>query len=125
MGFFSRQKIFDNRPADGTTRFSWIRTRRRRSFSGLAKLPGVVVISAWSPRTQHPLHTYISEGARDLFGVSPEEIISNPQALFSCHSHDYSAKFKERLLAASKSLTLWDVEASIVARDGRKKYTTR
>ena len=31
--------------------------------------------------------------------------------------------FKERLLAASKALTIWDVEASIISRDGRKKYT--
>src|SRR5437764_11961170 len=68
-------------------------------------------------------YTYISEGAYDLFGVSAEEILSNPNALFSCHSADYSAKFKERLLAASKSLTIWDVEASIISRDGRKKYT--
>src|ERR1051326_7085156 len=68
-------------------------------------------------------YTYISEGAYDLFGVSAEEILSNPSALFSCHSADYSAKFRERLLAASKALTIWDVEASIISRDGRKKYT--
>ena len=68
-------------------------------------------------------YTYISEGARDLFGVSPEEIVSDPNALFGCHSPEYSAMFRARLLAASKSLSMWDVEASIVARDGRKKYT--
>jgi diguanylate cyclase (GGDEF)-like protein len=68
-------------------------------------------------------YTYISEGARDLFGVSPQEILSDPEALFKTHSPDYKAKFRERLLAASKALTMWDVEASLVTPDGRKKYT--
>jgi diguanylate cyclase (GGDEF)-like protein len=68
-------------------------------------------------------YTYISEGAQDIFGVSPAEILSDPEALFGRHSDEYKAKFRERLLAASKALTTWDVEASIVTRDGRKKYT--
>src|SRR3981081_3738802 len=92
-------------------------------FEALAKLPGVVNYQRLVTPDGQIRYTYISEGARELFGVSAEEIISDPKALFSCHSADYSAKFKERLLAASKSLTSWDVEASIVSRDGRKKYT--
>lgn len=68
-------------------------------------------------------YKYISEGAADLFGVSAEEIISNSSALFDTHGPDYRAKFRERLLSASKSLTIWDVEASIVTADGRKKFT--
>jgi diguanylate cyclase (GGDEF)-like protein len=92
-------------------------------FGGLAKLPGVVIYQRLVKPDGEISYTYISDGARELFGVSAEEIISDPTALFSCHSADYSAKFKERLLAASKSLTSWDVEASILTRDGRKKYT--
>ena len=92
-------------------------------FHSLANaVPGVVY-----QRVVHPdgdiRYTYISEGSRDLFGVSPEEIIANPDALFSRHSTEYRAKFRERLMSASKSLTMWDVEASIVTRDGRNKYT--
>jgi diguanylate cyclase (GGDEF)-like protein len=68
-------------------------------------------------------YTYISDGCRNLFGVSPQEIISNPDALLDCHSAEYKAKFKERLIAASQSLTTWDVEASIINKDGEKKYT--
>src|SRR3979490_1888472 len=92
-------------------------------FEALAKLPGVVIYQRLVTPDGQIRYTYISGGPRELFGVSAEEIISDPKALFSCHSADYSAKFKERLLAASKSLTSWDVEASIVSRDGRKKYT--
>src|SRR5581483_11566245 len=50
-------------------------------------------------------------------------IISNPDALLGTHSDEYKAKFKERLIAASKSLATWNVEASIVGKDGSKKYT--
>src|SRR3954471_17853271 len=92
-------------------------------ISALCALPNVVVYQRLVMPDDKIRYTYISEGAYDLFGVSAEEILSNPNALFSCHSADYSAKFKERLLAASKALTIWDVEASIISRDGRKKYT--
>jgi diguanylate cyclase (GGDEF)-like protein len=92
-------------------------------FAALASLPGVVLYQRVVEPDERIHYTYISEGAHDLFGVSAEEILSNPNALFSTHEHDYSAKFRERLLSASKSLTMWDVEASIVTRDGRKKYT--
>ena len=75
-------------------------------FSALAKLPGVVMYQRLVSPAGSVRYTYISEGAADLFGVSPEEIISDPQALFSCHSQEYSARFKERLLDASKSLAI-------------------
>src|ERR1700730_14525874 len=89
----------------------------------IGKLPGVVIYQRLVTPEGNIRYTYISENARDLFGVSAEEIVSNPHALFNCHSAEYSAKFRQRLLAASKSLTSWDVEASIISRDGRKKYT--
>jgi diguanylate cyclase (GGDEF)-like protein len=97
--------------------------RLPEGFEALAKLPGVVIYQRLVTPDGGIRYTYISEGAHELFGVSAEEIISDPKALFSCHSAEYGAKFRERLLAASKSLTSWDVEASIVSRDGRKKYT--
>ena len=96
---------------------------RLDAFAGIGELPGVVFYRRLVTPDGNIRYTYISENARALFGVSAEEIVSDPQALFKCHSADYGAKFRERLLAASKSLTIWDVEASIVARDGRKKYT--
>jgi diguanylate cyclase (GGDEF)-like protein len=89
----------------------------------LTSLPGVVLYQRVVTPDERIYYSYISEGARDIFGVNAEEILSNPEALFRTHGSDYSAKFRERLLSASKSLTLWDVEASLVTRDGHKKYT--
>jgi diguanylate cyclase (GGDEF)-like protein len=91
--------------------------------AALAMLPGVVLYQRIVRPDGEIRYTYISEGAYELFGVPADEIISNPHALFGCHANEYRSKFRERLLAASKTLTTWDVEASIVARDGAKKYT--
>jgi diguanylate cyclase (GGDEF)-like protein len=88
----------------------------------VSAIPGVVYQRVVKPDGDIR-YTYISEGARDLFGVSPDEIVSDPEALFKTHSPEYKARFRERLLAASKALTMWDVEASLVTPDGRKKYT--
>jgi len=94
-----------------------------KCFESIVNLPGVVVYQRLVTPDQKIRYTYISKGAEDLFGVSAEEILSNPRALFDTHSAEYSAKFRERLLDASKTMCTWDVEASIVSRDGRKKYT--
>jgi diguanylate cyclase (GGDEF)-like protein len=94
-----------------------------RCFTTIAKLPGVVVYQRLVTPDQQIRYTYISEGAKDLFGVSADEIVTNPRALFATHSADYSARFRERLLDASRTMSTWDVEASILTRDGRKKYT--
>ena len=97
--------------------------RPEQCFAALCSLPGVVVYQRIVKPDGEIRYSFISEGAKDLFGVSAQEILSNPNALFSTHGPDYRAKFRERLLAASRALTNWDVEASIVTPDGQKKFT--
>src|SRR5688572_15164137 len=70
-------------------------------FAALCNLPGVVVYQRVVKPDGEIRYTFISQGAKDLFGVSAEEILSNPNALFSTHGPDYRAKFRERLLSAS------------------------
>ena len=92
-------------------------------FSSLtASLPGVVYQRRVFPDGDIR-YTYISESAKELFGVSAEEILSNPKALFSSYAPEYAQNFRERLLQASRDLTKWDVEASIMMPDGTHKYT--
>jgi len=97
--------------------------RANERFAALAaNLPGVVYQRRVDPNGEIR-YTYISEGAKDLFGVSAEEILSDPKALFSTHGPSYRESFRQRLLEASRTMTIWDVEAEIITRDGKRKWT--
>ena len=91
-------------------------------LASLASLPGVVVYQRVVTPDEKIRYTYISEGARDIFGVSPAEIFRIPRRC-SVATAMNTRQGSERLPRPSKALTTWDVEASIVTRDGRKKYT--
>jgi PAS domain S-box-containing protein len=92
-------------------------------FAALAdSIPGVVYQRVVTPGGDIR-YTYISEGAKDLFGVGPEEILADPNALFDCHGPEYRETFHERLLTASRELSMWDVEATIITRNGKRKFT--
>ncbi len=99
-----------------------LRSANDRFASLATTIPGVVYQRRVSPDGDIR-YTYISEGARDLFGVAPEEILADPNALFDCHGPEYRTTFRERLLKASRELTLWDVQAQIITRDGEEKWT--
>ncbi|UCH74346.1 MAG: PAS domain-containing protein [Rhodospirillales bacterium] len=99
-----------------------LRSANDRFASLAATIPGVVYQRRVSPDGDIR-YTYISEGAEELFGVSPEEILADPDALFACHGPEYRTNFRERLLKASRELTLWDVQAQIITRDGEEKWT--
>ena len=85
-------------------------------------VPGVVYQRVVTPDGKIR-YTYISDTAQEMFGVSSEEILNDPAALFETHGGEYREGFHDRLIEASKNLTLWDVEATIVTRDGVKRYT--
>ncbi len=99
-----------------------LRSANQRFASLAASIPGVVYQRIVDTDGSMK-YSYISEAARDLFGVPPEEIVENPQALFDTHGAEYAATFRDRLLKASRNLEMWDVEATINTRDGQRKYT--
>jgi signal transduction histidine kinase len=99
-----------------------LRTADERFATLAANLPGVVYQRRVDPGGEIR-YTYISEGAKDLFGVSAEEILTDPKALFSTHGPSYRENFRQRLLEASRTMTIWDVEAEIITRDGKRKWT--
>ncbi|MGI9417014.1 MAG: sensor histidine kinase [Geminicoccaceae bacterium] len=115
-------KLLTGYAIDSTRRAQALLSADER-FAALAKnIPGVVYQRVVRPNGDIR-YTYISDAAKDLFGVAPDEILSNPQALFDCHGPDYYATFHDRLLAASRTMQLWDVEATIITRDGTRKFT--
>ena len=97
-------------------------TADERLLSLAENIPGVVYQRVVAPDGDIR-YTYISEGAYELFGVPAEEIIADPRALFDCHGPEYSHDFRKRLLQASREMAQWDVEASIITRQGEQKWT--
>ena len=94
-----------------------------QQFDSLAStIPGVVYQRTLSPDGDIR-YTYLSEGARELFGVDPQAVVKDPEVLFRTYSEDYKQSFRKRLIEASETLTKWDVEASIVLPDGSKRTT--
>lgn len=92
-------------------------------FNSLSNsLPGVVYQRVVKP-DGNISYTYISESAIDIFGIPASEILSNPKALFDSYAPEYREKFRKRLIQASKDMTKWDVEASIILPDGSIRYT--
>ena len=92
-------------------------------FSQLAStIPGVVYQRVVYPSGEIR-YTYISEGAKDLFGVDAKTILSDPEALFNHYSEEYRTTFRQKLIEASKTLSNWDVEAKILRPDGKVCYT--
>ncbi|OYU50612.1 MAG: hypothetical protein CFE31_03450 [Rhizobiales bacterium PAR1] len=92
-------------------------------FAELAStIPGVVYQRVVRPDGEIR-YTYISEGAKDLFGVDAETIVRDPQALFNHYGPEYRASFRQKLIEASKTLSTWDVEAQIERPDGSMRYT--
>ena len=107
----------------GGTEAVAVKAQESDRFASLASMiPGVVYQRIVTPDGDIR-YTYMSEGARELFGVAPEDVMRDPEALFSTYSDEYKANFRQRLMAASKSLTTWDVEASLVAPDGQTRFT--
>lgn len=97
--------------------------RADTQLAGLAAtVPGVLYQRVVHPNG-HIEYTYISENAYDLFGVTADKILTDPEALFSSYSEEYRRSFRQKLLQASKDLSLWDVEATIMHPDGKVRYT--
>ena len=99
-----------------------LRSADEKLASLTAAIPGVVYQRVVKPDGDIR-YIYISESAYELFGVTAAEILANPKALFDHYSPDYREKFQARLLEASRTLTTWDVEASIMMADGSQKFT--
>jgi diguanylate cyclase (GGDEF)-like protein len=112
LALIGRLRMTVRRAKDGDTRFAALS----------ATVPGVIYQRVVSPEGVIR-YTYISENAFELFGVTAEKILTDPEALFAHYGKEYRATFRDKLLQASKDLTLWDVEATIQRPDGQVRYT--
>ena len=65
---------------------------------------------------------YISEGVRDVWGFSPEEVMADPglllQAIKANSRDDYEAATAE----SARSLTPWQVDVEVTTREGESRW---
>ncbi len=84
-------------------------------------LPGVVYRRLTLPDGSMR-YTYVSDSSRDLFGLSPDEILADPMRLHQRIEVGYRAEFHRQMLAASRALNLWETEVPISAPDGTRRW---
>jgi PAS domain S-box-containing protein len=95
------------------------------SFEQLDKLtaaiPGVVFQFLVDPDGRWTF-TYLSQGIRSLFGVSPEEAYADHNAMTECILPEYRESHRAAVERSVRTLTVWMHEHQIQAVGGRLKW---
>ena len=104
-------------------RVAALETANERFSSITAGIAGVVYQRVVNIETGEIRYAYMSDSAKEFFGVPAEEVLNNPEALFACYGEEYRRTFRQRLITASRNMTMWDVETPIIARDGTRKWS--
>jgi two-component system cell cycle sensor histidine kinase PleC len=93
-----------------------------RRFAGvIANLPGVV-FQREVAADGRMRYTYISEGVRDLFGLSPSRVLMDAAALANCIDAAYRRRVIDDARRASRTLGAWDAEMPITTIAGERKW---
>jgi diguanylate cyclase (GGDEF)-like protein/PAS domain S-box-containing protein len=100
---------------------------RRRAAEHLAviaaNVPGMIFQWRLDADGRAPKFLYASPGARDLYGVSPEELMSDDRSMSDFlvnpeeNTLDYAA-----MLHSAATLTPWHVEHSLITADGELRW---
>ncbi|HTW38727.1 MAG TPA: EAL domain-containing protein [Steroidobacteraceae bacterium] len=100
---------------------------RRRAAESLAviaaNVPGMIFQWRLEPNGRAPRFLYASPGARDLYGVSPEELMSDDRSMSDFlvnpeeNTLDYAA-----MLHSAATLTPWHAEHSLITSEGELRW---
>jgi len=98
-----------------------LRASEQRYETITANLPGIVY-----ERVRHPdgstSYPYLSGRLREIYGIDPEQAITDPSLLLSTVHEDDRDRFFVSLDESARSLTPWKLEYRIVSRDGAVKW---
>ena len=84
-------------------------------------LPGVVLQRVVRPDGT-VRYTYISDGCKDLYGLSADEIMSDTSRLWSLYAPGVAEAFAKGLVQASRTLSVHDFEGAFVTAAGERKW---
>ncbi|HKK37970.1 MAG TPA: PAS domain S-box protein, partial [Cryomorphaceae bacterium] len=84
-------------------------------------LPGLVMKYCVNPNGEEEI-VFISQGAHDLYGVSPQAAMANAETLWERVHPDDLESLKRTIDESAKDLSLWDIEHRIVLPDGKTRW---
>jgi PAS domain S-box-containing protein len=87
----------------------------------VANIPGIVYQRRLSADGALSI-PYISDGVRDVWGYSAQEVMANPDLLFDAIKPSSRAHYEEATVASADTLCLWMVEVEVTARDGSARW---
>ncbi|MBD1944567.1 PAS domain S-box protein [Coleofasciculus sp. FACHB-712] len=91
-------------------------------FRHLAEnVPGVIFRYILHPNGSHEF-TYMSSGARDIYGYEPEAIVQNPQIAWNAVHPDDLLLLNETILVSARDLQPWYWEGRITSLSGDLKW---
>jgi len=65
---------------------------------------------------------FISDGVRDIWGYSPQEVMANPKLLIDAIKPTSRAHYNDVTAASAETLCPWSVEVEVTARDGTTRW---
>jgi len=96
-----------------------LRENRERGAAVAANMPGAVFQHRLTPSGTIAF-TFVSDGVRRLFGMSPEEMIANPEAVIEAIHPDDRVVVRLAIENAGKAGTPWQQEFRVLAPTGVK-----
>ncbi|HEU4323228.1 MAG TPA: PAS domain-containing protein [Roseiflexaceae bacterium] len=87
----------------------------------VANVPGMVYQFRLAPDGTPSFH-YVSEGCREIYGLSPEQIEDDAALILSVVHPDDQAEFGRSVRASGEELTPWRWEGRVVLEGGAQKW---
>jgi diguanylate cyclase (GGDEF)-like protein/PAS domain S-box-containing protein len=99
---------------------------RRRAAEHLAviaaNVPGMIFQWRLDPDGRAPKFLYASPGARDLYGVSPEELLSDDRSMADIVNPEENTLDYAAMLHSAATLTPWHAEHSLITAEGELRW---
>jgi PAS domain S-box-containing protein len=119
------QNLLDDPDVNGVVVNSHDITARHRAERRLAHIaahvPGMVYQYVLRPDGSGE-YTFVSEGARRLFGIDPDEALRDPRVLLNIVHPDEYADFRAKARRAAADLTPFRWEGRALLPDGRERF---
>lgn len=99
-----------------------LRESEQRIHGITANTPGMVFQCQFFPQDSALLFTYVSEGSKQLLGLTPGQIQWNRNAIRVCLHEQDRMTFQDSLLHSAATMSIWNWEGRTLPHDGEEKW---